>query len=68
MQGRCNQMWDLFSHEFILPMLMKILLFGLPGSGKTTMAKYLGELYKVPIFHLDKMFLDADRNKVSSDE
>jgi predicted NACHT family NTPase len=43
--------------------LMKILIFGLPGSGKTTFAKKLVENKKIPHFNADdirKLFEDWD--------
>jgi adenylate kinase family enzyme len=42
---------------------MKILIFGLPGSGKTTFAKKLVENKKIPHFNADdirKLFEDWD--------
>ena len=42
---------------------MKILIFGLPGSGKTTFAKKLIEGKKIPYFNADdirKLFEDRD--------
>ena len=37
---------------------MKIAILGYAGSGKSTLARELGELYGVPVLHLDKvMFL-----------
>jgi adenylate kinase family enzyme len=32
----------------------KITIFGPPGSGKTTLAKKIGQQLKLPVFHLDK--------------
>ena len=42
---------------------MKILIYGLPGSGKTTLSKQIAEYYKIPHFNGDdvrKMFNDWD--------
>jgi adenylate kinase family enzyme len=33
----------------------KISIFGMPGSGKTTLAKELGVKLNLPVFHLDKL-------------
>ncbi len=35
---------------------LKIMLIGRPGSGKSTTAKKLHQLLKIPLFHLDKFF------------
>lgn len=37
---------------------MKILLFGIPGSGKTTLAHILSEKFSLPLFHVDKHFFE----------
>jgi adenylate kinase family enzyme len=40
---------------------MKALIFGLPGSGKTTFSHRLSEATGIPIFHIDRHFFEADR-------
>lgn len=37
---------------------MKIIIFGLPGSGKTTFANKLSEYTKVVVFHVDRHFFE----------
>lgn len=39
---------------------MKIMLFGRPGSGKSTYAVKLGEKLGTPVYHLDKYFYTAN--------
>ncbi len=34
----------------------RIMIFGIPGSGKSTFVVQLGELLHLPVFHLDKYF------------
>ena len=38
----------------------KIMIFGIPGSGKSTFALKISRLLNVSLFHLDKYFLLAD--------
>jgi adenylate kinase family enzyme len=40
--------------------MKKIMVFGRPGSGKTHFAERLGEILKIPVFHLDKYFYLAN--------
>lgn len=40
--------------------LKKIMIFGIPGSGKSTFALKLGRLLNLPLFHLDKYFFVSD--------
>lgn len=37
---------------------MKILIFGIPGSGKTHLAHKISDALKIPIFHIDKHFFE----------
>lgn len=39
-----------------LPDFNKIMVFGLPGSGKSTFATKLAQFLNLPIYHLDKHF------------
>ena len=38
----------------------KIVIIGSPGAGKTTLARALGPLLKVKVFHLDRLFWQRD--------
>ncbi|GAB5411309.1 MAG: hypothetical protein ChlgKO_04230 [Chlamydiales bacterium] len=35
---------------------MKLLIFGIPGSGKTVFANQLSNTLKIPVFHIDRHF------------
>jgi adenylate kinase family enzyme len=37
---------------------MKILIFGIPGSGKTLLARKISTVLQLPIFHIDKHFFE----------
>lgn len=42
----------------------KIIIIGCPGSGKSTFSKALHDKTRIPLFHLDMMFWNADRTTV----
>ncbi len=42
----------------------KILVIGCPGGGKSTFARALGEITKLPVYHLDMLFWNADKTTV----
>ena len=50
---------------------MKIALIGYSGSGKSTLAAYLGELYDIPVLHLDTVrflpgWVERDKDEESA--
>ncbi len=47
----CKQLWY---KVIMLP--RKIMIFGIPGSGKSTFSVQLGKRLHLPVFHLDKYF------------
>ncbi len=44
--------------------MKRIIVIGCPGSGKSTFSKLLSEKIRIPLFHLDMMFWNADRTTV----
>lgn len=40
---------------------MKILVFGIPGSGKTTFSNRLSEITNIPVFHIDRHFFETGK-------
>ncbi len=46
----------------------RVMIFGRPGSGKSTFALKLQQLTKLPIYHLDKYFFIANWAKRDNDE
>jgi len=44
----------------------KIMVIGCPGGGKSTFARALGEITKLPVYHLDMLFWNADKTNVRS--
>ena len=47
---------------------MKIAVLGYSGSGKSTLARTLGELYGVPVLHLDRVMFLPDWKERPKDE
>jgi len=46
----------------------RIMIFGRPGSGKSTFALKLHNITKIPLYHLDKYFFIANWEKRDNDE
>ena len=44
--------------------MKKIIVIGCPGSGKSTFSKALHKLTKIPLYHLDMLFWNADKTTV----
>ncbi len=42
----------------------KIIVIGCPGGGKSTFARALGKITKLPVYHLDMLFWNADKTTV----
>ncbi|MCB9821876.1 hypothetical protein H6801_00670 [Candidatus Nomurabacteria bacterium] len=43
----------------------KILIIGCPGTGKSTLARKLGDITKLPVIHLDKFWHDESLWRVT---
>lgn len=48
--------------------MKKIVVVGSPGSGKSTLAQQLGELTKLPVYHLDALFWKPGWTPTARDE
>ena len=44
--------------------MKKIIVIGCPGSGKSTFSRALHNITKIPLFHLDMLYWNADRTIV----
>ena len=44
--------------------MKKVIVIGCPGSGKSTFSKSLHKITKIPLFHLDMIFWNADKTTV----
>lgn len=44
--------------------MKKIIVIGCPGSGKSTFSRSLQKVIKIPLFHLDLLYWNADRTIV----
>ena len=47
--------------------MKKIIVIGCPGSGKSTFSKQLHDKTGIPLYHLDRMFWNADKTTVEKD-
>lgn len=45
--------------------MKRVVVIGCPGSGKSTFAKHLHDITKIPLFHLDLMYWNPDKTTVS---
>lgn len=48
--------------------MKKIIVIGCPGSGKSTFAKKLQEIYNVPLYHLDLIWNKPDKTTITREE
>lgn len=48
--------------------MLKIMIIGSPGSGKSTFARKLKEMTGLPLYYLDMLWHKADRTNVSTEE
>jgi adenylate kinase family enzyme len=48
--------------------IRRIMIFGRPGSGKSTFSYYLSNTLNIPLFHLDKYFYISNWNERNYDE
>jgi adenylate kinase family enzyme len=48
--------------------MKKVIVLGCPGSGKTTFAKRIAELAKLPIYHLDAIWHKPDKTHIPREE
>lgn len=47
--------------------MKRIIIIGCPGSGKSTFARKLHEMTRIPLHHLDMMYWNADKTVVERD-
>ena len=47
--------------------MQKVMVIGCPGSGKSTFSRALHEIIGLPLYHLDKLFWNADRTTVEKE-
>lgn len=45
--------------------MKKVMIIGCPGGGKSTFARELHDVVKIPLFHLDMLYWNADKTIVS---
>ena len=47
--------------------MKKIMVIGCPGSGKSTFSRELHKITDISVFHLDRMYWNADKTVVDGD-
>jgi|GEM_PF-254653 len=48
--------------------IIRILVIGSPGSGKSTLSKEIAKIFSIPILHLDKMYHIDNKRQISKEE
>lgn len=48
--------------------MKKIIIIGSPGAGKSVFSKKLSEVTKIPLYHIDMMYHNADGTHISREE
>lgn len=48
--------------------MLKVIIVGCPGSGKSTFAKKLSNIVNIPLYHLDMIKWSADKTTISKEE
>ena len=48
--------------------MLKIIVIGSPGAGKSTFAKKLSDNIKLPLYHLDMIWHKSDKTNISKEE
>ena len=48
--------------------MKKIIVIGCPGSGKSTFAKKLKDIYNIPLYHLDLIWNKPDKTTITREE
>lgn len=48
--------------------MLKVIVIGCPGSGKSTFAKKLKDITNLPLYHLDMIWHKADKTNISEEE
>ncbi|MBU5266322.1 DNA topology modulation protein [Virgibacillus proomii] len=48
--------------------MKKIMIIGIPGAGKSTLAKQLNKFLQIPVYHMDKIFWKSGWKQISRKE
>jgi adenylate kinase family enzyme len=48
--------------------MKKIMIIGIPGAGKSTLAKQLNKILQILVYHMDKIFWKSGWKQISSKE
>lgn len=66
--GECKQKVEVLLREKMYLNMLKVMIIGCPGAGKSTFARKLRDKTGLPLYHLDMIWHKPDRTNISKEE